>query len=25
LIGYRPTKSLDQILQSVIEFFRDSP
>jgi UDP-glucose 4-epimerase len=25
LIGYRPTKSLDQILQSVIAFFRDSP
>ncbi len=25
LIGYRPTKSLDEILQSVIEFFRDSP
>jgi UDP-glucose 4-epimerase len=25
LIGYRPTRSLDQILQSVIEFFRDSP
>jgi UDP-glucose 4-epimerase len=24
LIGFRPTKSLDQILQSVIEFFRDS-
>ncbi len=25
LIGYRPTRSLDQILQSVIAFFRDSP
>ena len=25
LIGYRPTKSLDQILESVIAFFRDSP
>jgi UDP-glucose 4-epimerase len=25
LIGYRPTRSLDQILQAVIEFFRDSP
>jgi UDP-glucose 4-epimerase len=25
LIGYRPTKSLDEILQGVIEFFRDSP
>ncbi|MGP0067058.1 MAG: GDP-mannose 4,6-dehydratase [Isosphaeraceae bacterium] len=25
LIGYRPTKSLDEILESVIEFFRDSP
>jgi UDP-glucose 4-epimerase len=25
LIGYRPTRSLDQILQSVIDFFRDSP
>ena len=25
LIGYRPTRSLDQILQGVIEFFRDSP
>ena len=25
LIGYRPTKSLDQILHSVIAFFRDSP
>jgi UDP-glucose 4-epimerase len=25
LVGYRPTRSLDQILQSVIEFFRDSP
>jgi UDP-glucose 4-epimerase len=25
LIGYRPTKSLDQILRAVIEFFRDSP
>jgi UDP-glucose 4-epimerase len=25
LIGYRPTKSLDQILQSVIEYFRDAP
>jgi UDP-glucose 4-epimerase len=25
LIGYRPTKSLDQILQSVVAFFRDSP
>jgi UDP-glucose 4-epimerase len=25
LIGYLPTKSLDQILQSVIAFFRDSP
>ena len=25
LIGYRPTKSLDEILKSVIEFFRDSP
>jgi UDP-glucose 4-epimerase len=24
-IGYRPSRSLDQILQSVIEFFRDSP
>jgi UDP-glucose 4-epimerase len=25
LIGYRPTRSLDQILESVIAFFRDSP
>jgi UDP-glucose 4-epimerase len=25
LIGYRPTRSLDEILRSVIEFFRDSP
>ena len=25
LIGYRPTKSLDEILKSVIDFFRDSP
>jgi UDP-glucose 4-epimerase len=25
LIGYRPTKSLDEILKSVIEYFRDSP
>jgi UDP-glucose 4-epimerase len=25
LIGYRPSKSLDQILQGVIEYFRDSP
>jgi len=25
LIGYRPTKSLDQILQGVVEYFRDSP
>jgi UDP-glucose 4-epimerase len=25
LIGYRPTKSLDQILQSVIDYFRDAP
>ena len=25
LIGYRPTQSLDQILEGVIEFFRDSP
>jgi nucleoside-diphosphate-sugar epimerase len=25
LIGYRPTRSLDQILDSVIAFFRDSP
>jgi len=25
LIGYSPTKSLDQILQSVIDFFRDAP
>jgi UDP-glucose 4-epimerase len=25
LVGYRPTKSLDEILKSVIEFFRDSP
>ena len=25
LIGYRPTKSLDEILKSVLEFFRDSP
>ncbi|MGO9462745.1 MAG: GDP-mannose 4,6-dehydratase [Isosphaeraceae bacterium] len=25
LTGYRPTKSLDQILQSVIDFFRDAP
>jgi UDP-glucose 4-epimerase len=25
LIGYRPTRSLDQILSSVIDFFRDSP
>jgi UDP-glucose 4-epimerase len=25
LIGYRPTRSLDQILQGVIEFFRDAP
>jgi UDP-glucose 4-epimerase len=24
-IGYRPTRSLDQILESVIAFFRDSP
>jgi UDP-glucose 4-epimerase len=25
LIGYRPTRSLDQILESVIAFFRDCP
>src|SRR5437868_3003364 len=25
LIGYRPTKSLDEILRSVIDFFRDAP
>ncbi len=25
LIGYRPTRSLDQILEGVIEFFRDTP
>lgn len=25
LIGYRPTKSLDEILQRVIEYFRDGP
>jgi UDP-glucose 4-epimerase len=25
LIGYRPSKSLDQILQGVIEYFRDAP
>jgi UDP-glucose 4-epimerase len=25
LIGFRPTKSLDQILQGVIDYFRDSP
>lgn len=25
MIGYRPTRSLDQILQGVIEFFRDAP
>jgi len=25
LIGYRPTKSLDQILQGVVDYFRDSP
>jgi UDP-glucose 4-epimerase len=25
LIGYRPTRSLDQILLGVIEFFRDTP
>ena len=25
LVGYRPTKSLDEILKSVIEFFRNSP
>jgi UDP-glucose 4-epimerase len=25
LIGYRPTKSLDQILQGVIDYFRDAP
>jgi UDP-glucose 4-epimerase len=25
LIGYRPTRSLDQILESVIAFFRDAP
>ena len=25
LIGYRPTKSLDQILHSVIDYFRDAP
>jgi UDP-glucose 4-epimerase len=25
LIGYRPTKSLDEILRRVIEYFRDSP
>ena len=25
LIGYRPRKSLDEILQGVIEFFRDAP
>ena len=25
LIGYRPTKSLDQILQWVVDYFRDSP
>ena len=24
LIGYRPSKSLDQILQGVIEYFRDA-
>jgi UDP-glucose 4-epimerase len=25
LIGFRPTRSLDQILQGVIDYFRDSP
>jgi UDP-glucose 4-epimerase len=25
LVGYRPTRSLDQILESVIAYFRDSP
>ncbi len=25
LIGYRPTKSLDEILRGVIAFFRDAP
>lgn len=25
LIGYRPTKNLDEILQAVIEYFRDTP
>jgi UDP-glucose 4-epimerase len=25
LIGYRPTKSLDQVLQGVIDYFRDAP
>ena len=25
LIGYRPTRSLDEILESVIAYFRDSP
>ena len=25
LIGYRPRKSLDQILEGVIDYFRDSP
>ncbi len=25
LIGYRPTQSLDDILQSVIAYFRDAP
>lgn len=24
LIGYRPSKSLDQILQGVIDYFRDA-
>ena len=25
LVGYRPTKSLDQILQRVVDYFRDAP
>lgn len=25
LIGYRPTRTLDQVLQGVIDFFRDAP
>jgi UDP-glucose 4-epimerase len=25
LVGYRPTRSLDQILQGVIDYFRDAP